>query len=556
MTKRTAVAIYARISQDRDGSRLGITRQLNDCRDEAERQGWLVAEEYVDDDASAYSGKTRPAYERMLADIVARDRDAVIVWHMDRLHRQPRELEHFVDVCTLAGVTDVRTLHGDLDLGTGDGLMVARLLSIVAANESDAKSRRGKRKIRELAEAGAPHGGGSRPFGFKDDRISHEPLEAQAIRNAAQSVLAGDSLSSAARALAESGVLTVHGNVWRTTTLRGLLLNPRNYGQRVHQGKPIGPGLWEPILSPEDGERLHLLLTDPARRTNRSARRYLLSGLCRCGLCGTKMYSVPRFDTARYLCRSGHDFGGCGRMAITARPLEAWITEAVLQRLDSPEMADALAGKSSDDASAAALHDQVQTDTARLQELAELWADGELDAGQWRAARSRLEQRVAASRKAISRLRGASVVDGWVGNATELRDRWEGLNLARQVAIVRAMLDHIVIQPATVRGGHAIDPNRSNRPGGCESRRRGPAARSACRGRSRDLAPSRTPILVSASGSFSLTGTPDRAQDNSSHIATSPGSGHAKDSPLAIISTGPSTTADPASPLHQTIATT
>ena len=57
-----------------------MTRQLTDCRDEAERRGWPVLAEFVDDDVSAYSGKKRPAYERMLTDIEAGKLDAVVVW--------------------------------------------------------------------------------------------------------------------------------------------------------------------------------------------------------------------------------------------------------------------------------------------------------------------------------------------------------------------------------------------------------------------------------------------------------------------------------------------
>ncbi len=81
------MVIYARISQDRDGDGLGVKRQLQDCRADALRRGWTVAEEYVDDDISAYAGKLRPAYERMVADIAAGRRDAVLVWHVDRLQR-------------------------------------------------------------------------------------------------------------------------------------------------------------------------------------------------------------------------------------------------------------------------------------------------------------------------------------------------------------------------------------------------------------------------------------------------------------------------------------
>ena len=87
-----AAAIYARISSDHDGTSAAVGRQLEDCRAWAQRHGWTVAEEYVDNDISAYSGKRRPEYARMLDDLEAGRRDAVLVYHLDRLHRQPREL--------------------------------------------------------------------------------------------------------------------------------------------------------------------------------------------------------------------------------------------------------------------------------------------------------------------------------------------------------------------------------------------------------------------------------------------------------------------------------
>src|SRR5688572_7056192 len=127
MQKPNAVAVYARISQDRAGEGLGIRRQVEDCRAEAERRGWRVAEEYIDDEISAYTGRVRPGYRQMLEDIRAGQRDSVIVWHLDRLHRRPIELEEFVQACAAGGVTNVVTLHGDVDLGNGDGLLVARL---------------------------------------------------------------------------------------------------------------------------------------------------------------------------------------------------------------------------------------------------------------------------------------------------------------------------------------------------------------------------------------------------------------------------------------------
>ena len=59
---------------------------MADCRTEAEKRSWTVAEEYLDDDSSAYSAKARPSYDQMLSDLADGRRDTVVVRHMDRLH--------------------------------------------------------------------------------------------------------------------------------------------------------------------------------------------------------------------------------------------------------------------------------------------------------------------------------------------------------------------------------------------------------------------------------------------------------------------------------------
>lgn len=342
MTMKHAVAIYTRISQDRTGDELGVTRQLTDCRAEVARRGWVVAEEYVDDDVSAYTGKARPEYERMLRDIEDGLRDAVIVWHLDRLHRRPVELERFVETCTRANLKDVVTLHGDVDLAKGDGLLVARIMGAVAANESDSKRRRIARKSLEIAESGRPHTGGTRPFGYQDDRVTIRESEAVVIRDVAERVLAGEALKAIANSLEADGVKTVGGKPWRAITLRNFLLAPRNWGMRVHRGEVIGKATWPGILTPEQGERLRLLLTDPKRRTNRTARRYLLSGMLRCGLCGLPLSSNPKNGTRRYACLPGPGRRNCGRIVIAAEKLEAFVADAVLYRLDSPALVESM----------------------------------------------------------------------------------------------------------------------------------------------------------------------------------------------------------------------
>ena len=88
--------IYCRISQDASGEALGVARQSEECQVICERSGWTIGGLYVDNDLSAYSGKPRPEYDRLMNDVAGGLLDVVVAWHPDRLHRSPAELEEFI----------------------------------------------------------------------------------------------------------------------------------------------------------------------------------------------------------------------------------------------------------------------------------------------------------------------------------------------------------------------------------------------------------------------------------------------------------------------------
>ncbi|WP_111720939.1 recombinase family protein [Homoserinimonas sp. OAct 916] len=254
-TPRNA-AIYARISSDVTGEGLGVQRQLEDCRKLATDRSWTVADEYVDNDISAYGGKLRPAYERMLADIASGHRDGVIVYNLDRLTRQPIQLEQFSQVCEKAGVNQVATVTTDINLGNDDGLFMARILAAVAAKESARKSERLKRKARQNAEAGKPGGGANRPFGYEADKITVNVAEAEVIRQLLARTLAGESARSLAAWMDSQEIATTSGGQWRSGTIRQMLMSPRIAGLRSHHGEVVGPALWDPIITLEQRQQV------------------------------------------------------------------------------------------------------------------------------------------------------------------------------------------------------------------------------------------------------------------------------------------------------------
>ena len=453
----TAAAVYARISSDQDGTALGVKRQLVDCRKLAEQLGWTIGEEYVDNDISAYSGRKRPAYEAMLEDIAAGRRDAVVVYHADRLTRRPIELEQFLEVVTAAGVRQVRFVAGgDIDVGNGDGLLVLRMLAAVAANESASKSRRVRRKMDEIAAAGLPHGG-TRPFGFDADKVTIRPDEAEVIRTLVARFIAGESTRSLATWLNNEGIPTVAGKPWMTTTLRTLLASPRIAGLREHRGEVVGPAVWEPIITAADRDRVLAVMAAKKVSKRRTPQRYLLSGLLRCE-CGNRLFSSARPNSRRYVCLSGPDHGGCGSTTVVAVPVEELITDAVLYRLDTPELADALAGRAQLDAETAALAETIAADREQLDELAGLYAAKQIPAREWLAARAPIEARISDAESRRARATRSDALAGLVGNGASLRDDWETLGLDRRHAIVAAVLDHAVI--ARRPGARTFDPTR------------------------------------------------------------------------------------------------
>lgn len=425
----------------------------------AERKRWTVVDRYVDDDVSAWNGKPRPEYRRLLDDVRAGLLDAVVVWDLDRLHRHPRELEEFFEVVDEAGLSRLASVAGDVDLATDDGRFMARILGAVARKESDDKSRRIRRKAEEIAVAGRVGGGGTRPYGFESDRVTVRESEAVVIRECVTRFLSGETIRSICADLTERGVPTVQGGPWKTQTLTRLIASPRVSGQREHRGVIVGDAVWSAIVSATDTARVRAILADPARRTNRSARRYLLVRLLRCGLCGETLVSRPRSGgVRRYICAKGPNFSGCGHVFIDADMLELFIVEAVLYRLDTPELAAALAGAPGD-RETERVQAELESAQVHLDELARAYGERAIGLSEWLAARGPIEARLSATKKQLARLSRFSALDGHVGNGAALRETWPTLPLSRQRAIVAAILDHAVISPGR-RGYNRFDPVR------------------------------------------------------------------------------------------------
>jgi site-specific DNA recombinase len=461
------VALYLRISDDRDGTGLGVKRQEEDGRALIERLGWRLVEVYCDNDTSAFSGKRRPRYQEMLKAIETEEADAIVAWAPDRLHRSPRELESFIELIEEFGVAIQTCQSGEWDLSTPSGRAVARTLGAWARYESEHKSARIRRKIQQLVEDGAISNGGSRPYGFdrifdraerprKIIREELHPIEAPVIREMATRALLLENENSLVRDLRQRGIKTSTGTDWTTRTFKRMITSARIAGLKTHNGEVVGKAPWPKIIEPEEHERLVALF--PQESTpggGRKPRKWAPSGLVFCS-CDTRMRGssggkrrIPTFSCPTKLQ------GGCGSRSIAIRYLEGDDdTEGLLPALFLKHLEELEAAPETD--RQAALEAQIGAWERRLEELEDELADGAMSVRAIRKASDELYERIQANRREIAQM---GIRREITASAAELRASWSELSMERKHSLYSAYISKIVILPKG-RGGHVFDPAR------------------------------------------------------------------------------------------------
>lgn len=343
----TEADIYARASKDRAGAGVAVTQQVADCRELSARLGKTVRHVWIDNDISAAQRrKPRKDYQAML-DCLRTSPADVLTWHADRLHREPAELEAYIDLVEPLGIITHSARVGPLDLATASGRMVARMLGTAAKFQVEQMRDQILDRKRQQAADGK-FLGGMRPFGYSWDglhlchgdalmgeaelaRRGLEALEevetrrgvryrarlpydeAAELASAVRRILAGTSPYRVMTEWRRRGVLTAAGYQWATTHHVGrMLAKARNAGKVVGPDGTVLPALWPAIVTEGEWRRLAQMLGDEGRRTTPGpARKWLGSGIYRCGVCEGPMTgsTQPRDGKRRpvYRCRySGH----------------------------------------------------------------------------------------------------------------------------------------------------------------------------------------------------------------------------------------------------------
>jgi len=147
-TKRAA--IYARVSTDGQTTE----NQLRELRAVADRNGWPVVQEFVDQGISGAKGREqRPAFDALWKGATRRDFDVVMVWAVDRLGRSLSHLVNFLSELHAKKV-DLFIYQQGIDTTTPAGKALFGMMGVFAEFERSMIQERVKAGIKRVRAKG------------------------------------------------------------------------------------------------------------------------------------------------------------------------------------------------------------------------------------------------------------------------------------------------------------------------------------------------------------------------------------------------------------------
>ncbi len=298
------VALYARVSSEKQDVDLSISAQLKALREYAGRNGYEIIKEFVD---QAESGKTtaRPAFREMISAARRPQKpfDLILVWKYSRFARNREDSIVFKTMLRKNGIRVISITEPAEDTPTGKLLeaMIESLDEFYSANLGEEVTR----GMRESASRGF-YISAKAPFGYRKVKVKDgdkerpklviEANQAQIVVRIFNQILQGNGLIEIAKQLNKEGTAGPRGNGWMKTTIRGIVANEVYTGTLVwgrSSLRDLPPvkveNAWPAIIDKDTFNRAQALLKERAPlilHPRRVASRYLLSGLARCGCCG------------------------------------------------------------------------------------------------------------------------------------------------------------------------------------------------------------------------------------------------------------------------------
>lgn len=398
--------IYCRKSTDREDKQIqSLHDQLRILKEFASREGLEVAEVFQEAHSAMKPG-LRAEFNRMMAMVEKAQIDNILVYHINRLARNPVDAGQVSYALQTRKLQSIRT--PDRTYLPHDSTLLLSVEYGMATEMSVNLSRTVTERMRMKAERGwLP---GKPPVGYlnnyKTREIDPDPETFPLVKMAWELVLRGDmSISEIAGRLEQLGFRPLMTKWRRTRLLYDLFSSPFYHGVFIYKGQSY-EGKHKPMISKQEFDRAQRLLGRVSgKQRAKSSEVLLYPGTMECLDCGCAVVgSIARKRKAdgsvthfHYYTCSGHR--GCRKIGIR----EEVVTEQIERELNRialpPEYAQFLRHIVAREyeqhlgslaSSAASVSTELEAQKQKLTRLTQMRLDGEIDAEEYKSLRSEL----------------------------------------------------------------------------------------------------------------------------------------------------------------------
>lgn len=376
--------LYPRVSTEMQVDGYSLEGQKNMLTRFADREEMIVVDTYEDAGKSGKSIEGRPAFQKMLRDIEdGLDIDYILVYKLSRFGRNAADILNSLELVQSYGVNLICIEEG-IDSSQTSGKLLISVLSAVAEIERENIIEQTMNGRREKARQGGWNGGFA-PYGYtlEDNKLMIEETEAVAIRKIFELYTSSEiGLGGIANQLNLQGIRKIprqNGTLedWTGHFIKLILDNPvycgkiaygrrtkekvkgtkNDYQMKRNDDYILTEGQHKGIVSEEIWEKAHAKrLRTGVKQPSKIGRDrvHLLSGLLKCPVCGSPMYTNKHAWTNKdgtykeiyyYVCSRNRMVRGkhCEYKAMLKKTdIEPMVIEAIREIVRNEEYAQAI----------------------------------------------------------------------------------------------------------------------------------------------------------------------------------------------------------------------
>ena len=500
--KTLNAGIYPRVSTMRQVQEgFSMEAQRDNLTYFANSQGWNVYGDYGDEGISGKSVEDRPGVKRLINDIKLKKIDIVVLYKFDRLTRDSRDTEDFIELIQNYNILVYALSGGKVDVSTPSGRFNTRILGAAAQFEREQIVDRVVDGFIKKVKKGYSLCSSTVTYGY--DRPKHQeiqtinPEEAKVVKRIFKLyVNEGKSFTEICDILNSEKVPTknkgkirkrrfcdekyVVNSIWQAKCIRNILANVTYIGkvrygvnrEKVsieeadkyeNRGKGfVAEGLHEPIIDEKTFQKAQEKLAKIKRvyKTKHPKEETYYCGFLKCGLCGNQLTTTRTNHRDKkdgklhvhigYRCLN-HEKKLCLCMGMSHKKVEKAFLNYIskIQDLENVEEFEYNSETEDDKNELSIIKNRLSQKKVKLKQIMTLFVDDNLTYDEYKSMKESLENDIKSIEKEIKKMeKNLKPIKEKIDKtkiSKKISEHWENLTNAEKREFLTLFIEEIII---------------------------------------------------------------------------------------------------------------